>query len=51
MARIEYLCLSRIFSAYAVGAMIGPALGAIGGIRAPFIAYLVLLCGTRCSSS
>jgi MFS family permease len=39
----EYLCMSRIFSAYAVGAMLGPVLGAIGGIRAPFIAYLVLL--------
>jgi MFS family permease len=39
----EYLCMSRIFSAYAVGAMLGPVLGAIGGIRAPFIAYLALL--------
>jgi MFS family permease len=39
----EFLCMSRIFSAYAVGAMVGPALGAIGGIRAPFLAYLVLL--------
>jgi MFS family permease len=39
----EYLCMSRIFSAYAVGAMLGPILGAIGGIRAPFVAYLTLL--------
>jgi MFS family permease len=39
----EYVCMSRIFSAYAVGAMIGPTLGAIGGIRAPFIVYLVLV--------
>jgi MFS family permease len=39
----EYVCMSRIFSAYAVGAMIGPALGAIGGIRAPFAVYLALL--------
>jgi MFS family permease len=42
----EYLCMSRIFSAYAVGAMVGPALGAIGGIRAPFAAYLALLGAT-----
>src|SRR3990170_4492598 len=42
----EYLCMSRIFSAYAVGAMVGPALGAIGGIRAPFLAYLALLCAS-----
>ena len=26
-----------------MGAMLGPILGAIGGIRAPFIAYLALL--------
>jgi MFS family permease len=39
----EYLCMSRIFSVYAVGAMVGPAVGAIGGIRAPFVVYLTLL--------
>jgi MFS family permease len=39
----EYLCMSRIFSAYAVGAMIGPAIGAIGGIGTPFGVYLALL--------
>jgi MFS family permease len=39
----EYVCMSRIFSAYAVGAMVGPALGAIGGIRAPFLVYLALI--------
>ena len=29
----EYLCMSRIFAAYSVGALVGPGLGAIGGIR------------------
>ena len=38
----EYLCMSRIFAAYAVGGLLGPALGAVGGIRSPFAAYLVL---------
>jgi len=40
----EYLCMSRIFAAYSVGGLIGPALGAVGGIRGPFLAYLVLVC-------
>jgi MFS family permease len=39
----EYLCMSRIFAAYSVGGLIGPALGVFGGIHGPFIAYLVLL--------
>jgi MFS family permease len=39
----EYLCLSRIFAAYSVGGLIGPALGAFGGIDGPFVAYLFLL--------
>jgi MFS family permease len=39
----EYLCMSRIFAAYSAGGLIGPALGAIGGIRGPFLAYLALL--------
>ena len=39
----EYLCMSRIFAAYSVGGLIGPALGAFGGIRGPFLAYLALL--------
>jgi MFS family permease len=38
----EYLCMSRIFAAYSVGGLVGPALGTIGGIRGPFAAYLVL---------
>ena len=39
----EYLCMSRIFAAYSAGGLIGPALGAIGGIHGPFLAYLILL--------
>jgi MFS family permease len=39
----EYLCMSRIFAAYSVGGLIGPALGAFGGIDGPFLAYLILL--------
>ena len=42
----EYLCMSRILAAYSVGAIAGPALGALGGTRLPFLAYacLVALC-------
>ena len=36
----EYLCMSRIFAAYSVGALVGPALGALGGVTAPSLAYL-----------
>jgi MFS family permease len=39
----EYLCMSRVFAAYSVGGLVGPALGAFGGVRGPFLAYLVLL--------
>jgi MFS family permease len=39
----EYLCMSRVFAAYSVGGLIGPALGFFGGIHGPFLAYLVLL--------
>ena len=39
----EYLCMSRIFAAYSAGGLIGPALGAFGGIHGPFLAYLALL--------
>ena len=39
----EYLCMSRVFAAYAAGGLIGPALGAFGGVHGPFLAYLVLL--------
>jgi MFS family permease len=39
----EYLCMSRIFAAYSIGGLVGPALGAIGGVSAPFGAYLALV--------
>ncbi len=39
----EYLCMSRVFAAYSVGGLIGPALGIFGGIHGPFLAYLALL--------
>jgi MFS family permease len=35
----EYLCMSRIFAAYAVGGLVGPALGSFGGIARPFAVY------------
>jgi MFS family permease len=40
----EYLCMSRIFAAYSMGGLVGPALGAIGGTSLPFVAYLTLVC-------
>jgi MFS family permease len=39
----EYLCMSRIYAAYSAGALLGPALGALGGTSTPFIAYAALL--------
>jgi MFS family permease len=39
----EYLCMSRVFAAYSVGGLIGPALGVFGGVGGPFLAYLTLL--------
>jgi MFS family permease len=39
----EYLCMSRVFAAYSVGGLLGPALGGFGGIEGPFLAYLVLV--------
>jgi MFS family permease len=39
----EYLCMSRIFAAYSAGGLLGPALGAFGGVHGPFLAYLALL--------
>jgi MFS family permease len=38
----EYVCMSRVFAAYSAGALLGPAFGALGGIRAPFVAYAAL---------
>lgn len=40
----EYVCMSRIFAAYSVGGLLGPGLGALGGVRTPFLAYLVIVC-------
>jgi MFS family permease len=39
----EYLGMSRLLASYSAGSLIGPALGAIGGIRGPFAAYLALV--------
>jgi MFS family permease len=39
----EYRCMSRIYAAYSAGGLVGPALGATGGIRGPFLAYLALV--------
>ncbi len=39
----EYVCMSRIFAAYSIGGLIGPALGAIGGVAGPFSLYLALV--------
>jgi MFS family permease len=39
----EYAGMSRQLAAYSAGSVIGPALGALGGVRAPFGAYLLLV--------
>ena len=39
----EYLCMSRIFAAYSAGGLIGPLLGAVDGVRGPFLAYAALV--------
>jgi MFS family permease len=39
----EYQGMSRLYAAYSVGGLVGPALGAIGGVRGPFLAYLALV--------
>jgi len=39
----EYAGMSRMLAAYSVGSVVGPALGALGGVRAPFVAYLLLV--------
>jgi MFS family permease len=39
----EYLCMSRIFAAYSVGGLVGPAVGAIPGIDGPFLVYGLLI--------
>jgi MFS family permease len=39
----EYVCMSRIFAAYSIGGLLGPALGAVGGTDGPFLLYLMLV--------
>jgi hypothetical protein len=39
----EYLCMSRTFAAYSAGGLVGPALGAIDGIRGPFLGYGLII--------
>jgi MFS family permease len=39
----EYQGMSLLYAAYSVGGLVGPALGAIGGVRGPFLAYLALV--------
>jgi MFS family permease len=39
----EYRRLTGILAAYGIGAIAGPAIGGIGGIRAPFALHLVLV--------
>ena len=39
----EYLCMSRVFAAYAVGGLVGPLIGSLGGIARPFTVYFVLV--------
>ena len=38
-----YRRFTAVLAAYSIGGVAGPALGAIGGIRGPFIAHLVLV--------
>ena len=42
----EYVQMSRLLAAYSVGGLLGPALGALGGVRAPFLAYMLLAAGS-----
>jgi MFS family permease len=39
----EYQRLTGLTAAYGIGAIVGPAMGAAGGIRAPFVIHLVLM--------
>jgi MFS family permease len=41
----EYKRLTGILAAYGIGAIAGPAIGGVGGIRAPFALHLVLVTG------
>ncbi len=39
----EYRRLAGVLAVYSLGGIVGPAIGAIGGIREPFVVYLCLL--------
>lgn len=39
----EYVRMSRVYAGYSVGTLVGPLLAALGGVRAPFVAYTVVL--------
>ncbi|MGH3508605.1 MAG: MFS transporter [Nocardioidaceae bacterium] len=39
----EYRLMARLYAAYSVGALLGPALGATGGVARPFLLYGVLV--------
>lgn len=41
----EYGRMTGILGAYSIGSIVGPALGAIGGVRGPFLAHLALVLG------
>ena len=41
----EYVRMSRVYAGYSVGTLVGPLLAALGGVRAPFVAYAVVLVG------
>lgn len=38
-----YQAMSRVYAAYSLGALVGPALGALPGIHLPFLSYALLL--------
>lgn len=39
----EYLRMSRVYAGYSIGSLVGPLLAALGGTRAPFVAYALVL--------
>ena len=41
----EYARMTGILAAYSIGSIVGPGLGAIGGVRGPFLAHLALVLG------
>lgn len=39
----EYVRMSRVYAGYSIGSLLGPLLAALGGTRAPFVAYALVL--------